>query len=147
MQSISDVRQALADEERSASALPGCENLLDGEPCLLSAAARPHISLAAARLRNLFRCPSQRNVEQCSPSLRDRTCSASAKSPGRLTASPACANVTLVLPRIAHPEPPRDSRRTTHHPFFGYQVRRYGGCLRAHFFHPRAGKRYITSGG
>jgi hypothetical protein len=68
-------------------------NLMDGQSRLLSAAARPHLSLASARLRNLFHCPSQWNVEQCSPSLRDRIRSASAV-----------------------PEPPRDSRRRTHHP-------------------------------
>ena len=68
--------------------------MLNGESCLLSAMTRPHVGLASARLRNSFRCPPQRNVEQCSPSLCDRTCSAS-----------------------AGPESPRDSRRGTHHPF------------------------------
>jgi hypothetical protein len=50
--------------------------------------------------------------------VRDRICSASAKSPGRLTISAARTSVVLVIPRTVRPEPPRNSRRRAVYPCF-----------------------------
>ncbi len=55
-------------------------------PALLSASARPHVSLPSARLRNSFRWSMQRNFEQCSPSAWPTT-------PGRQVRSPRLRTV------------------------------------------------------
>jgi hypothetical protein len=56
-----------------------CEKCLAGAACLLRRYGSTALRLASARLRNSFRCGcAQRNIGQCSPSMNDRSSSASA---------------------------------------------------------------------